>query len=92
MNRAGRRSVGKQGVRQQSRKIVIEREDAGVSGIALPVGAQVAGAQVALRIKLRCTQDGRKPALPGPASALGRDQHPLTRQRIQTPMRALVPD
>jgi hypothetical protein len=71
-------------LRQQGSKIVIKHKCAGIGGITDAPGAFVAGAQVTSRIIFWQGLSGPFLHLPQPGTfgAVGRNQHPFTRERI----------
>ena len=79
-------------IRQHSGEIVDKDEGAFVVGIARAIGADVARAEIALRVISRSLvwRHWLKPAPPGPLAAMRRYQNPLIKQRIIAPMRMLL--
>ena len=76
-------------LRQKRRIIVGKHVSRAIRRIVLTVGTHVAGTQITLRIVLGTARGGRRldPALPGTPIPVRRDENPLARQSVETPMR-----
>jgi hypothetical protein len=74
--------------RQKRRIIIGEHVSRTIRRIVLTVRTDVAGTQITLRIVLGTTRGGRRldPALPGTPIPMRRDEYPLSRQSVETPM------
>jgi hypothetical protein len=83
----GERRIGEQGA-----EVVGEDEGVGVWRIAFAVGAQVAGAEVTLRVVGGALFLRRTLYLPPPGalSAMRRDQYPFAGEGVQTAMGSIV--